>query len=364
MARERILQRGWLVSVVILLVLGAIAFMLWTGGNDVFAGKITGGELGAFVFYAIIVGSAAGSISEVISELQRAAGALERIVELLYARNEIREMADAATLTISPDSASIRFEDVTFHYPSRPETPAIRHFTLSIEAGKTVALVGPSGAGKSTLFDLLMRFYEPETGSIHIAGQDLRSLTLQSLRRQIAFVSQTPTLFHGTIAQNIAYGRPEATEHELIEAAKAAHAHEFIKRLPNAYQTHLGDLGLGLSGGQKQRLAIARALLVDAPVLLLDEATSALDAESEHLVQQALEHLMKDRSTLVIAHRLATVRNVDRIVVMDQGQVVEMGSHEDLMRNSGLYQRFARLQFNATAAPLSDSNHSEAPGSL
>jgi ATP-binding cassette, subfamily B, bacterial len=345
-ARKRIAQRAWLITVVIVLVLGAVGAMLWVGGMDVIAGRISGGELAAFVFYSLIVGGSFGTLSEVIGELQRAAGAAERIAELLQARNEITPpLADGLQLT-RPVQGRIELQGLRFAYPSRPGSFAVDGIDLLVAPGETLALVGPSGAGKSTLFDLLLRFFDPQAGSILIDGQPIERLDPLALRSCFALVSQNPALFFGTVEDNIRYGRTDASHAEVEAAAKAAHAHDFIMKLPEGYQTHLGDAGLGLSGGQRQRLAIARALLVDAPILLLDEATSALDAESEHLIQQALPRLMAGRTTLVIAHRLATVKSADRIAVIEQGKLVAIGKHAELVSGSPLYARLAELQFN------------------
>ena len=343
-ARKRIAQRAWLVTVVIVLVLGAVGVMLWVGGMDVIAGRISGGELAAFVFYALIVGSSFGTLSEVIGELQRAAGAAERIGELLRARSDIVAPEQPQYLP-KPVQGNLALQQVRFAYPSRPDSNAIDGIDLQVAAGETLALVGPSGAGKSTLFDLLLRFFDPQAGRILVDGVSINQLDPRELRSCFALVSQNPALFFGSVEDNIRYGRLDASQAEVEAAARAAHAHEFIQRLPQGYQTHLGDAGLGLSGGQRQRLAIARALLADAPILLLDEATSALDAESEHLIQQALPGLMAGRTTLVIAHRLATVKQADRIAVIEQGRLAAIGNHTELLTLSPLYARLAELQF-------------------
>lgn len=345
-AKIRVRQRAWMIAIVILLILGAVGAMLWVGGQDVIAGRITGGELAAFVFYALIVGSSAGSLSEVIGELQRAAGAAARIIELLQTESEITAPTPENTQALPPTIAgNIELDQLRFAYPGRPDVTVIDDISLVIHPGETLALVGPSGAGKSTLFDLLLRFFDPQSGRVLLEGMDLRLLDPADLRRCFAFVSQNPALFFGTIADNIRYGRPDADMDAVKAAARVAYADSFIEAAPQGYDTRLGDAGLGLSGGQKQRIAIARALMTDAPVLLLDEATSALDAESEHLIQQALPKLMAGRTTLVIAHRLATVKHADRIAVVNQGRIQAIGTHQQLIETDPLYARLAALQF-------------------
>lgn len=345
-ARLRIRQRAGLITAVIVLVLGAVGVMLWVGGNDVMAGRISAGELAAFVFYSLVVGSAFGTLSEVMGELQRAAGAAERIGELLAARNEIATPAQPRPLPI-PVKGALSLEGVRFAYPTRPEVLAIDDLTLDVAPGQTLAVVGPSGAGKSTLFDLLLRFYDPQGGRILLDGVPLAELAVHQARQPFAVVAQAPALFHGSVEDNIRYGLEGVDTQQVLAAARAAHAHEFIERLPQGYATVLGEGGVGLSGGQRQRIAIARALLRNAPILLLDEATSALDAESEHLIQQALPTLMAGRTTLVIAHRLATVQHADSIAVIDQGRLVALGTHAQLLVQSPLYARLASLQLTA-----------------
>lgn len=341
----RIKQRAWLSTVVIVLVLGAVTGMLWVGGHDVLAGRISGGELAAFIFYAVMVAASVGAISEVYGDLQRAAGATERLLELLAAENRILPPVAPEHLPV-PVRGDIDFTSVSFAYASRPEHPAISNFSLSVPAGSSLALVGSSGAGKSTLIDLLLRFYDVSDGSICFDGVDIRNLDPDELRANIAMVPQQPVLFTGSVADNIRYGRPDASDAEIASAAKAAFAHEFIERLPEGYQSFVGEGGVRLSGGQRQRVAIARAILADPKLLLLDEATSALDAESEYQVQQALERLMEGRTTVVIAHRLATVINVDRIAVLENGELVASGRHSELLVQSPLYARWASLQFD------------------
>ncbi len=343
-ARRRIRQRALLICGAILLLFVGMSGMLWSGGQDVITGRMSGGELGAFVFYSIMVGSGVATISEVWGELQRAAGAAERLVELVNTESLIEDPGELV-LTEQSSQPELQLAGVTFSYPTRPEVAALRDFSLLIEAGKSLALVGPSGAGKSTVFELLQRFYDPQSGKITLDGRDIRELGLQQLREHIALVPQQPALFTGDVRYNIAYGSPDAGEEEIVAAAKAAHAHEFIARLPDGYASHLGEQGVRLSGGQRQRLALARAILNDPQILLLDEATSALDTESEHHVQQALEKLMHNRTTVIIAHRLSTILHADMIAVLDQGQVVATGTHEELLQSSDLYSRLARLQF-------------------
>jgi len=345
-ARQRVRQRALLIAAVIFLVFGAVGVILWVGGHDVVAGRITGGELSAFVFYAVIVASSVGTLSEVFGDVQRAAGASERLFELLAVEPAIRAPADPVELP-SPARGTVTLEAVTFRYPSRPDAAALEGLTLDVRAGEKVALVGPSGAGKTTVFQLLLRFYDPQQGIVRIDGVDLRAADPAAVRRRLALVPQDPVIFAASVLDNVRYGRPEATEAEVRAACDAAFASEFIERLPEGYASFLGERGVRLSGGQRQRLAIARAILADRPILLLDEATSALDAESERTVQLALERLMAGRTVLIIAHRLATVRHADRIAVLDRGRLVAAGSHDRLLVESPLYARLAALQFAA-----------------
>lgn len=343
-AQRRIWQRSMLICGAILLLFVGMSGMMWTGGQDVISGRMSGGELGAFVFYAIMVGSGVATISEVWGEVQRAAGAAERLVELIETDSLITDPGEVE-LEQGSRQAALQLENITFHYPTRPELAALQDFTLPIAAGRSLALVGPSGAGKSTVFELLQRFYDPQQGRVTLDGRDIRELGLQQLREHIALVPQQPALFTGDVRYNIAYGKPGASEEEIIAAARAAHAHEFISALPEGYSSHLGEQGVRLSGGQRQRIALARAILNDPQILLLDEATSALDTESEHHVQQALEELMPGRTTVIIAHRLSTILHADKIAVMDQGKLVATGTHEELLESCELYARLARLQF-------------------
>jgi ATP-binding cassette, subfamily B, bacterial len=327
-----------------LLTFVAVGIVLWLGGQDVLAGRMSGGELSAFVFFAVLVAGSVGALSEVAGELMRAAGATERLMGLLATRPTL-PVADPPVPLPSPPLGRIAFDDVGFCYPSRPGEPVLGNFRLAVEPGETVALVGPSGAGKSTVMQLLLRYYDPQQGTVTLDGVDLRAAALDEVRGRIAIVPQDPVIFGATARENIVYGLPGIDDDVLQGALVAAHADDFIGRLPQGLDTYLGERGVRLSGGQRQRIAIARALLRDPTVLLLDEATSALDAHSEEVVQLALEELMKGRTTLVIAHRLATVRKADRIVVMDAGRIVATGRHDDLVQEGGLYASLAALQF-------------------
>ncbi len=343
-AKVRIKTRALMTVIVIFLIFASVVGVLWVGANDVRSGEMSAGALIQFLIYAVMVAGAVAALSEIWGELQRAAGATERLVELLNARDTVDDPAQPVKM---PDvvAGAIAFENVNFRYPSRPETAALRGVTFTVKPGETVALVGPSGAGKTTIFQLLMRFFDPESGQITLDGVDLKSLRREDFRQSFAMVPQDPVIFAESARENIRFGRPDATDAEVEDAARAAAAHDFLSALPQGYDSFVGERGVMLSGGQRQRIAIARAILRAAPVLLLDEATSALDAESERLVQQAVEALSADRTTLIVAHRLATVKKADRIVVFDEGQIVATGTHDALVAEGGLYARLARLQF-------------------
>ncbi|MBC7478378.1 MAG: ATP-binding cassette domain-containing protein, partial [Pseudorhodobacter sp.] len=343
-ALRRIGVRSVMTFFVIFLAFAGVVGVLWIGARDVRAGTMTPGELVQFLIYAVLVAGAVGALSEIWGELQRAAGATERLVEMLHATDPVQDRQSPLVLP-RPVRGEVRFDNVRFTYPTRPDAPALKGISLVVQPGETVALVGPSGAGKSTVFQVLLRFFDPQAGAVMLDGVDLRDLARSDFRSAMALVPQDPVIFATSARENIRFGRPAATDFEVEVAAQAAAAHGFILELPQGYETFLGERGVMLSGGQKQRVAIARAILRDAPVLLLDEATSALDAESERLVQQAVEVLGKGRTVLVVAHRLATVKRADRIVVLDQGQIVATGTHEQLVAEGGLYARLARLQF-------------------
>ena len=350
-ARKRTRVRAFLVAFMITATFGALLWGLYQGTQAVLAGRISAGHLGQTVVFVIIFVGAVAVLSEVYGDLLRAAGATERLMELLAARSPVADPAQPQALPAVRGGSAVAFEGVTFHYPSRPNTAALADFSLHIKAGETVALVGPSGAGKSTVFQLLLRFYDTQSGSVHIDGVPVREASLAAMRQRVGIVPQDSTVFSTSALENIRYGRPEASDAEVIAAARAAYAHEFISALPEGYATYLGERGVRLSGGQRQRISIARAMLKNPPLLLLDEATSALDAESERVVQAALEAAMADRTTLVIAHRLATVLKADRIVVMDGGRIVDIGTHHALVARGGLYARLASMQFDLQPGP-------------
>ena len=348
-AMRRINTRALLTMIVIFLIFTGVVVVLWMGARDVRAGGMSVGVLVQFVIYSVMVAGAVGALSEIWSELQRAAGATERLVELLHAEDTVNDPVRPKVLN-APVKGEITFEDVSFQYPSRPNVSALDKVTLTIQPGETVALVGPSGAGKTTIIQMIQRFYDPSKGQVKLDGMALQDMQRDAFRQHMALVPQDPVIFADSARENIRFGRLDATDAEVEAAAKAAAAHEFITALPEGYDSPLGERGVMLSGGQKQRIAIARAILRDAPVLLLDEATSALDAESERLVQAAVDELAESRTTIIVAHRLATVKKADRIIVMEEGRIVAQGRHDDLVAEGGLYAKLARLQFTAGAA--------------
>jgi ATP-binding cassette, subfamily B, bacterial len=344
MAIRRSRVRGFLTAFIVIAVMGSIIFVLWIGAHLVQSGSMTGGQLASFILYAVIVAGAVSTIAEVWGDIMRAAGATGRLFELLHAESSIRE-STALQALLQAEKTRIEFDHVTFRYPSRPEVSALDDISFDIAPGENIAVVGPSGAGKTTLFQLLLRFYDITQGEIRYNGQDIRQLSLHALRGQIAIVPQDPVIFSANALENIRYGRPAANDEEVMAAAKLAQVEEFIDRLPEGYQTFLGERGTRLSGGQRQRIAIARAILKNAPLLLLDEATSALDASAERLVQEGLEAAMQGRTTIIIAHRLATVKKVDRVIVLNNGKIIETGTPDELLKQGGLYAKLASLQF-------------------
>jgi ATP-binding cassette subfamily B protein len=347
-AIERSRYLALLIAAVIVLAFGAVGVLLWAGAHDVLEGRLTAGSLTAFLFYAVIVANATFVLAEVYGELQRAAGASERLLEILA--TESRIVAPASPVALPPPQGRVLLDEVTFFYPSRPDTPALDRFSLAVAPGEVVALVGPSGAGKTTVFQLILRFYDPARGRVELDGVDARAADPRELRQRVAVVSQDPVIFASSVLDNVRYGRPGAGEHEVRQALIEANALGFVEALPDGAATQLGERGVKLSGGQRQRIAIARAILADRAVLLLDEATSSLDSESEKAVQTALDRLMRGRTTIIIAHRLATVKSSDRIVVMDRGRAVASGSHAALAAEGGLYARLAALQFDTAAS--------------
>ena len=342
--RKRVTIRALMTAIVIFLIFTGVVAVIWIGARDVKVGNMTAGVLVQFVIYAVLVGSSVTAFAEFWGEMQRAAGATERLIELLNSEDVVKDPERPDQLEL-PLKGGLEFENLSFYYPSRPNTAALDGFSLKVNPGETIALVGPSGAGKSTIFQLLMRFFDPTSGSIKLDGKPIVSLKREEFRKHLSIVTQDPVIFGTSAMENIRFGRPEATDEEVINAAKAAAAHNFLEILPDGYESFVGEQGVMLSGGQKQRLAIARAILRDAPVLLLDEATSALDAESEFAVQKAVEALARTRTTIIIAHRLATVKKADRIIVVDEGKIVAQGTHSELVSQGGLYARLAKLQF-------------------